>query len=316
MRRSRWRRRKSPPRRAVIGKEKRNLKGGGGAPQLEPEIAENLASIIAEVKTDIANRAEELRLERKCLDADGKLAALLGDTWITLHVSLLLGDTTERWAVIIGGDSNMHSWQDNPGLYGKIQASFLKAHNTIEDATGDSKFLAASANQTLPQTRVIWGAPFLIHSGEPAGLFGIYNLALGTVQEATMREGTPDDDLEHLKLDVIYRQAADIARFIVPDGKASGDFADNMLGNQIGLSLRRGIVASKEYVIPSFTEDNTVKGPMVMGTLQGTSIPNTPRLGATVQFCLGRNYSLAYNENKFPVVFLLTNRFGCVMIKM
>lgn len=298
----------------VIGRQKRDLQGSGGSVALSPEVAANLEKILVEVREDIELRAKELEIERLALDADAAIVELIGESWISLHVSLLLGDTSDRWAVIIGGESSMHSWQDNPGLYGKIQAAFLKTNQTLTGLNIPTSFLSESSDQTLPQTRVIWGAPFLIHSGEPAGLFGIYNLALGTVQEATVREGTPNDTLDRLDIARIYSQAADIARFFAPSPGLPPASAEDALGNQPALSLRRGIVASKEYVIPSFDTDNSAKGPMVMGMLQGTSIPNTPMPGAIIQFRLNRNFSLAFNENKPPAFdnfqVLRTNRNG------
>ncbi|NMA46180.1 MAG: FtsX-like permease family protein [Lentisphaerae bacterium] len=298
----------------VIGRQKRDLQGNGDSVALSPEVAANLEKILVEVREDIELRAKELEIERLALDADAAIVELIGESWISLHVSLLLGDTSDRWAVIIGGESSMHSWQDNPGLYGKIQAAFLKTNQTLTGLNIPTSFLSESSDQTLPQTRVIWGAPFLIHSGEPAGLFGIYNLALGTVQEATVREGTPNDTLDRLDIARIYSQAADIARFFAPSPGLPPASAEDALGNQPALSLRRGIVASKEYVIPSFDTDNSAKGPMVMGMLQGTSIPNTPMPGAIIQFRLNRNFSLAFNENKPPAFdnfqVLRTNRNG------
>lgn len=298
----------------VIGRQKRDLQGGGGSVTLTPEVAANLEKILIEVREDIELRAKELDIERLALDADAAIVELIGESWISLHVSLLLGDTSDRWAVIIGGESSMHSWQDNPGLYGKIQAAFLKTNQTLTGLNIPTSFLSESSDQTLPQTRVIWGAPFLIHSGEPAGLFGIYNLAIGTVQEATIREGTPNDTLDRLDIARIYSQAVDIARFFAPSPGLPPAASEDALGNQPALSLRRGIVASKEYVIPSFDTDNSAKGPMVMGMLQGTSIPNTPMPGAIIQFRLNRNFSLAFNENKPPAFdnfqVLRTNRNG------
>ncbi len=291
----------------LIGREKQKLSGSDKQVEFskkvdEPtqkRVLENLDVILKEVKVDMEERAAELKLEDETLTADNELLELIGQKWIALHASLLLGDTSNKWAVVIGGESAMHSSDDNPGLYGKIQKAFLDAYKAIAAKNIPNQFLVESADQTLPQTRVIWGAPHLIHSGEPAGIFGIYNLALATVQEATLREGTPDDTLDRIKLPSVYGQAIDIAKFFAQTKDTPEDVATALLGNQPGLSLRRGIVANKDYVIPSFTEDYTVKGPSVMGMLQGTSIPNTPMKGAIIQFRLNRWFSLAYNENKF-----------------
>ncbi len=295
--------------------------------------------ILAEVRIDLDLRSQELAFEAQALAASKRLKDLIGQHWICLHASLNLSDTSRLWSLVIGGDSAVRSWQDNPGLYGRIQAVFVRAHDTFAAMTGGaSLFLRESADQTLPQTRVLWGAPFLVHSGEVAGLFGIYNLAFGTVQEGLPREGTPDDTLDHLNLGIIEAQVDDIARFLAGPAEAfadGGDLAallDNLakintrvknargdqettaaraeldafrsanpvlaaVANQEGLSLRRSIVAGKEYITPAFKDDKIV-APMVMGLLPGSSIPNTPMPGAIVQFRLRASFSLAYEPNK------------------
>ncbi|MDD4097342.1 MAG: hypothetical protein PHC30_01100, partial [Lentisphaeria bacterium] len=295
-----------------IGRQKRQ--SGGEPVRLSEAVQANLDLILGQVRDDIEARVRELEQERAGLDADGAIAGLLADRWIALHASLLLGDTSERWGLVIGGESAMHSPQDNPGLYGKIQAVFLRAHQKRVELGLDSRFLPESADQTLSQTRVLWGAPALVHSGEPAGLFGIYNLCLGTVQEATPREGTPHDTLDRLDLPKLFRQVEDIAALLFPTPATPAELAAETVGSHPGLSLRRSIVASKEYVLPSFDQDNSVKGPMVMGMLPGTSIPNTPMADAVIQFRLNRNLSLAYHDHKAPAFdnfqVLRTNRNG------
>lgn len=302
--------------RRVLGKLKRQL-GGGEPVVLTPEVEVNFRNVLERVKADVLLRRKEMALEEQQLIADKALFELLSPKWISLHASLLLGDTSDRWALVIGGESALHSSQDNPGLYGKIQAVFLKAHTSMggDEAPG-ACFLSASADQTLPQTRVIWGAPFLIHSGEVAGLFGIYNLAFGTVQEGLTREGTPDDTLANLDVDRVEAQTNDIIRlFLGVD--VSGSVLPDAVANQDGLSLRRGIVAGKEYVTPTF-KDETGRGPMVMGLLPGSSIPDTPMAGAIVQFNLRRSNALSFNASK-PFAFdnyqvLRTTRNGIYQI--
>ncbi|MBN2451660.1 MAG: hypothetical protein JXR77_14825 [Lentisphaeria bacterium] len=277
----------------ILGRLKRQF-GATEKPVLSPIVQEKLGIVLAAVREDVGKRRAELAEEKGTLDADTALKTLLGNAWICLHASLLLGDTCERWGLVIGGESALHSREDNPGLYGKIQAVFLKAHKRYagEDGTG-TQFMAASADQSLQQTRVLWGCPFLIHSGEVAGLFGIYNLALGTAQEGLPREGTPDDILAALDLAAVETQARDIIRLLL--GEQAGE--PDAVANQEGLSLRRGIVAGKEYITPGF-KDDAVNGPMVMGLLPGSSIPNNPMPGAIVQFRLNASYSLAYSPVK------------------
>ena len=178
-------------------------------------VKKNLANILTEVRTDLKLRSDELDFEAASLNAGKAIKTLTGEEAITLHASLALSDTARRWGLVIGGESALHSSKDNPGLYGKIQAVFDRAYVGMGGEEGaDTVFLRESANQDLPQTRVLWGAPFLVHSGEVAGLFGIYNLVLATAQEGLPREGTPDDTLANLDLDVVEAQIDDICRFL------------------------------------------------------------------------------------------------------
>jgi hypothetical protein len=325
----------------VIGRLRRTFGVSGEAIQFEdPRGEKDLQTILTEIRTDLDLRSKELDFETRALHASKELKDLIGEQWLCLHASLILGDTSDRWGLVIGGESAIHSPQDNPGLYGKIQSVFVKAYDIIGGKDGaNTLFLRESADQTLPQTRVLWGVPFLVHSGEVAGLFGIYNLVFGTVQEGLPREGTPDDTLANLNLDRIERQVDDIAKFIAGPADVPAEGAGSVtslladldtfnarlkdskddaetdaikseletfrqdhpvlaaVSNQEGLSLRRGIVAGKEYYTPKF-EDDSVHAPMVMGLLPGNPIPNTPMPGATVQFRLRASYTLAYNPNK------------------
>ena len=308
---------------------------------LEPGIRSKLTAIIEEVRADLRLRAAELEIEGQALEADGEILELLGSSppeeaeqegeeqavevggeerpgrWISLHISLLLGDSTPMWGVLIGGESSLHSWDDNPGLYGKVQSAFLRAYRTMEDSgAAPEHFVQESVDQSLTKTRVLWGAPFLIHSGEIAGMFGIYNIAVATCQERTVREGTPDDRLGLLDLERIEAQAAELGRMLLPDGEARGDEdggKGHAIADQEGLSLRRGIVERNEYEWPRF-EDQKVRGPMVMGLLPGSTMPDTPMPGATIQFRTRAFHSLSFDTRK-PYAFdnfqvLRTNQNG------
>ena len=322
----------------TIGREKRKYTGDDQPLQLDPDLSEQertlvnqfLAQVLDEARRDYDVRKEELKREDEALAADESLYDIfypkaLDDQGqpileneeegvyardpkqartIVLHASLLLGDTTRKWAIIIGGDSSIHSGDDNQGLYGKVRNAFLNAYkaiaaNATPNADVQENFLVESADQKLNQTRVIWAAPRLVHSGEMAGVLGYFNLALGTVQEATLLEGTPDDTFANVSADAIYAQVRDIERFFAPAKDFPEQAAADMLGNQEGLSLNKGFPTNKEYFIARFDEDNNTKGPTVMGMLPGTSTPNTPLAGAIVQLRLSRNFSLAYAESKF-----------------
>ena len=236
-------------------------------------VQNKVSRVIADLEKDIDIRLDELLYEGKALKHDRALQQLLAEKWLTLHISLLLGDTTPRYGLLIGGDSQLYSSQDNPGLYGKIQNSFLDAWEKLKDTeTFPANFEENTANGTLNPARLIWAAPFLIHSGEIAGRNGIYNLCIGTSQEAISREGTPSDTLENLKVDVIEGQSKEIAHLL------------SAVASHEGISLKRTIVPDANYWYPEINSLNRARGPIAMGMLPGSSTPDKPMRGVMIQF--------------------------------
>jgi hypothetical protein len=272
----------------------RRLLGEDRTEEATGSQAEKLDVIHDEVQLGLTRRREEMRIERRAVASDQALLELLGDKWIALHAELKLGDQTPRWGVVIGGDSEFHSIDDIPGLYGKVQGSFLRASEALaERGYPLGLFERSSADQSLPYTRVLWAAPFLVHSGEIAGMFGIYNLCLATAQESLVREGTPVDLPSRLDAVRIEAQVDEIISLLIGN-EATREVA---VASQAGLSLRRGVVANKDYALPVFTND-TVSGPTVMGVLPGSSLPNMPMRDAVVQITINEPTRLAYNNRK------------------
>ena len=229
---------------------------------LAEDVQGKLSSVRSEVTSDVDLRMKEIRKLLGFLKADGKLKEAVGDCWIALHASLLLGDTSPRWGLIVGGDSLFHSNKDNPGLYMQVQKVFRNAHVSLEKTPRAVRnFELASADGTLDQTRLLMGVPFLTHSGEVAGQSGIYNLVIGTVQENLPREGTPDDTMQALDVGRVSGQAAEIARMLA------------VVASEKGLSLTRSIIRDKIYKLT----------PMAMGRLPGSSMPDKPMVGVMVQ---------------------------------
>ncbi|MCQ2396449.1 MAG: hypothetical protein MJ106_01985, partial [Lentisphaeria bacterium] len=298
----------------LIGQQKRDPSGTDKPLDLSPELRQNLEKLLELLRIDLEQRESELTLEKQHLDAARRLSAILQNNLVILHASLLLGDTLDKWGLAIGGDSNVHTTYDNPGLYGKIQSAFLKMHRARLDADLPSHFLAESADQTLSKPRILWGGSSLIHSGEMAGLFAIFNVAFATVQESAPREGTPGDTIDSLKLSVIEAQTEDIISALCATANAPDAVRASVAGNSEHLSLKHSIVPQKHYFDPSFGKDFIGRGPMVMGMLPGTSLPNLPIPGATVQLRFADQTTLAFNEKKMPAFdnfqILRTNQHG------
>ncbi|HRR81121.1 MAG TPA: hypothetical protein P5118_13145, partial [Planctomycetota bacterium] len=267
-----------------------------------------LAAAVSELREEVERRAAELRAERRALAADQRLYKLVGALWVGLHVSLLLGDASPRWGLVIGGDSAMHIPGDDPGLYGKIQTTFLRAAEALDGSPArPAHFERASADGTLDPPRLLWAAPFLIHSGEVAGRLGIYNVALATAQESLPREGTPDDTLAALDLPRLEAQAAEVCSLLAA------------VASHPGLSLRRAVVADAFYSFPEFPSDFHPRGPMVMGRLPGSPMPDRQMAHVVVQLHHAKRgiapwTDLAWQPRK-PYAFddflvLLTNQNG------
>jgi len=251
-----------------------------------------LPAALDEMRAEVRSRAQELASEWRALAADRRLSELVGGFWVALHISLLLGDASPRWGLVIGGDSAMHNVNDDPGLYGKLQSTFLHAAESLASGSGGAPhFERASADGTLDPPRLLWAAPFLVHSGEVAGRLGIYNLAIATAQESLPREGTPDDTLAALDLARVEQQAAEL-------GPLLGAVASHQ-----GLSLRRSVVADNFYSFPDFPSDYHPRGPMVMGRLPGSPMPDRQMPHVVVQLLHRRRGAwpwtdLAYQPQK------------------
>ncbi len=231
---------------------------------------EKLHAVISEVRNDIDGRRGELEFERHVLDCDSAVSRLLGQRWIVLHASLMLGDFAPSWGLVVGGDSFLRSLKDTPGLYGRIQAAFLAGYESMAArGSAPAHFLKTTIDGNMDRTDLLLGVPYFTHSGEIAGNAGIYNLVVGTSQEPMAREGTPHDVLSFLNLDRIESQA----------DEAAGLFWTTL--NQERLSLLRSVVADQEYFGPLFV-GNSPDGPKVMATTIGSTFPNKPMANAIV----------------------------------
>jgi len=261
-------------------------------------------TVLKTVRANVEARANELTAVKSMLDSSKKVRDLLFERWITLHISLILGSTTERWGLVIGGDADIHSKQDDPGLYGRVQRSFLRAYESMEKGKNRPRhFEAASVDGRLTQTRLLWNAPMLIHGGEIAGRHGIYNIVLGTMHETLPREGTPDDTMEFLNEDLILQNTSEIALMLAAVASLDSQLGEvEAVADQEGLSLRRSIALDKQYITAGF-ENGRASGALVMGRQRGSSIPNRPVPGAVVQISLVDPWNNCYWPHNKPYAF-------------
>jgi len=264
---------------------------------------DKIDKVIAGVSRELHARVDELIQDEAMLDTSARVAKLLSDSWISLHTSLILGDATARWGVIIGGDSEMRSvLYDQPGLYGRVQQSFLRAHTTLEK-TGSPvlNFEVSSVDGSLSQPRLLWAAPSLIHSGDVAGRFGIYNIVLGTMHETLSREGTPSDTLDVINIDLIAGKVDDIARMMTTIGSQEAEYAEvEAVADQKGLSLRRVIAPDYQFINSKFRSSESI-GSLVMGRHSGSSIPNQRLPNVVIQVTRNAPWNKGYWPFNNPV---------------
>ena len=225
------------------------------------------------VKAKLERRAMELATESRNLQADRELYTLLKEHAVVLHLSLLLGDGSDRWGLLIGGDAtNLHSFEDFHGLYGGIQTAFIRALEGLENQGRPlSGFEPYTLDGSLNPPYLFFAGRGFTHSGEVAGRMKIHNVVLATTQEDLALEGTPDDTLENIDLRVVARQAEEIGSLI--GALASGD----------SLSRRSAIKENALFVEPEFTENNRYFGSRALARRPASSIPDWPVEGAIIQ---------------------------------
>lgn len=261
--------------------------------ELDTADAAGLRRIYDLVLQQTRLRLRELENEARFVQDDLRLKELVGDRFIALHASLLLGDSSNHWGLMIGGDSQMTSPQDNPGFYVWIQSLFLRNWRELaEKNAAPPGFEIASADGSVSPPRILWSAPFLIHSGEVAGRFGVYNLAFGTTQERLPREGSPADTVQALRFENIQSQASEVAVLLQA---AASDPA-----------FSRSSVIQKDW---EFQLDKPA-----MGRRQGNPLPNRPMVDTTVQIRMKEPSGVVYQPRKMTAfedfMAVRTNRNG------
>ncbi len=291
-----------------------------GQARLSDASKDLFAEVLGAVKANIALRQRELQADEKTIATAQAVRELLGDQWITLHISLIMGNNTRRWGMVIGGDSEIHATDDKPGLYGRVQTSFLRAYRSLaEQGQAPADFEVASVDGSLRQTRLLWAAPILVHDGELAGRYGIYNIVLGTMLENLPREGTPDDTLGQLNIDVIEKNIDQVALILAAVSSQDNKLATReAVADQEGISIRRSIPVNAAYIMPGFANGRP-SGALVMGRQRGSSIPNKPVPGAVVQVALTDpwnqcfwHHSKAFGFEPWHVV--VTDQNGAYMV--
>jgi hypothetical protein len=228
-------------------------------------LTDKLDELRGEIRQKVLRRVTELENERAFVQSDARLGELKADRWITFHLSMLIGDHGQRWGIVAGGESELYD--GDPNAYERLYSGLQKVYETDHGEFPDFEPATVSG---LISPRDFWSAP-LVHPGEVAERLGIYNVAAGTIQETIPFEGTPDDRLENLNLDMIERQVEQVARFLIA------------CGNSPHAAAVRSIDPDRMYWYPSWKENGVADGPHVIANAPGSPYKNRYVSGMTIR---------------------------------
>ena len=160
---------------------------------------------------------------------------------VVLHASLNLSDLGATWGPVAGGwSSRLYGVRDPrpeadaPGYYGEVLAALASVAERTDGLTQlDQRALRDPAYTGR------FAAGRWVHSGEVAGAYRIYNLALVTGHDARPRDGHPADTVANLDVPrvrgfaeqaaMLLRAAADEPRLAALQG-----FSDVSLAKRVG----------------------------------------------------------------------------------
>lgn len=241
----------------------------------DPVVRGLLEEVMAQYKLNIEARKAELDRLAEMQAQEQEIFDAINSMKVVLHISMMVGDKSDRWGLVIGDGSRFLSQFDQPGLYTRVQTQFKAAVDAVEaEEPGSAHAEIGSMDLSMSQQDAILATGTYTHAGSIAGLISIYNVALGTVQEDFDSKGTPSDTLEALNVDAVSTQIAGISKSL------------RKLGDDENLSIARSIRYWNDYMAPAF-EQNQLRGVSVLSVSSGASIPDLPTSDVVVSI-IGR----------------------------
>ncbi|MEM6551736.1 MAG: ABC transporter permease [Planctomycetota bacterium] len=180
---------------------------------------ERFRGALVELRSSTLERFEERLAELAVVRAlDDQRAGLRGvmrsgegasseAKWVSVHVDFNLGDGTERFGVVAGGDTHTTLGREpirgaeNPGLYNRLLSALL----SVAEPMGLERLEVETLRDASRGAR--WVPVRYAVSGDIAGMFGLHNLAVMTGYDGLIREGQPGDTLEALDAGRLWGQA-------------------------------------------------------------------------------------------------------------
>jgi hypothetical protein len=237
---------------AAWDRVRRWLNNGASLDARPTEDADTVDRLLERTTLDLRRRAAELDT---LVERDAQRAALheaLTDNGerarILLHLDLDLSDGGATWAPIAGGDGHRlyglatpRPEADAPGFHARLLSGLDRL---ADDAPADRyPRLDRETLRNPAYAEAFVPGPFT-PSGEVAGGFGLYHLALMTGHDARPRDGHPADTLEQLDLDRLLPQLDEALTFLqetidTPSIRQAASFVSQIYSNHPGWDGRR-----------------------------------------------------------------------------
>lgn len=269
--------------------DKRAAQGLGDDP-ITDEVREVLERALDAVRVDSKEWAAESSLEMMNVRDDERISELLQDREIIFHASLYFGDSSKKWGIVAGGDSELRSKEDQAGLYSKLLHAFREGHERIQaggTANEAWNFQAETVSDEITPPVAFWAPPKLVHSGDPGGYLGIYNFVFATAQESLRLEGTPDDVAGNLDMSAIAAQIDNVGVLLQETSSLDE------------LSVRKVIKPYGSYEQERFSGEFRGYGPLVKKRSRGKALAEDPAAGTVIVVGNPKPEDFSFNPDKF-----------------
>ncbi|MEX2389934.1 MAG: FtsX-like permease family protein [Phycisphaeraceae bacterium] len=152
------------------------------------------------------------------------LRAAVGEPWIVLHVSYDFADGSSVWGPVVGDWTHRvfphrvpQASADNPGYYGRVLSALRQARDAL-----DQSFALDDSLMRDPTLGLSFAPRPFVNSGNVAGIFGIYNLAMMTGHDGRRHDGHPGDTVDVLDWTVLREQAREATALLRQTASGEG----------------------------------------------------------------------------------------------
>jgi hypothetical protein len=180
---------------------------------LDDGMIGNVGIVWPELKADCVDKLEISRLEIagqiRVDEQERILREKLSNRWIVLHASYNFSGDGPCWGPVVGRDELLKKFytapsSDNAGFYPSVFKSLRNASRSIPVP---NHLQQEVLKDPLITAQYVPGK--FTDCCHVAGIYGIFNLALVTYNDARVRDGHPADNLENLQWRALRKQAGE-----------------------------------------------------------------------------------------------------------